>query len=49
MAEFRGRRPGSGDGEEAVFSLEEDTGEQGRLELPPFQVRRYRRLPGRTR
>ncbi|WP_329341659.1 hypothetical protein OG866_37230 [Streptomyces sp. NBC_00663] len=47
MAEFRGRRPGSGDGVEAVFSLEEDTGEQGRLELPPFRVRRYRRLPGR--
>lgn len=47
MVEFRGRRPGSGDGEEVVFALEAETGEHARFELPPYRVRRYRRMPGR--
>ncbi|MFF7449488.1 MULTISPECIES: hypothetical protein [unclassified Streptomyces] len=47
MVEFRGRRPGSGDGEEVVFALEAETGERARFELPPYRVRRYRRMPGR--
>ncbi|MFF1294352.1 MULTISPECIES: hypothetical protein [unclassified Streptomyces] len=47
MVEFRGRRPGSGDGEEAVFDLEAETGEHARFHAPPFRVRRYRRMPGR--
>ncbi|MFJ3673134.1 hypothetical protein ACIPSE_42415 [Streptomyces sp. NPDC090106] len=47
MVEFRGRRPGSGDGEDAVFGLEEVTGDDARFESPPYRVRRYRRAPGR--
>ncbi|MBD0421480.1 hypothetical protein H0H10_20360 [Streptomyces sp. TRM S81-3] len=47
MEEFRGRRPGSGDGEEVTFALQADPGENARFEQPPFRVRRYRRMPGR--